>query len=220
MINEYGADSVRWFILSDSPPEKDVQWSDIGVKSANKFLQKIWNLNYQVKHRKEYKVNEKLQKDFIYKTDLFINKIEKAIENFQLNVCIAYFYEIYKFVNNLIESEIGNLLFKKQLEKIMVCMIPFTPHLAYECLELHETKKIDSWPEVNLDTKNIERLTKIAVQINGKTSSIIDIIENSDQKKVEKMILENIKLNQKLKNKKIKKIIFVKNRVINYLLDI
>ena len=48
MINQYGADAVRWFILSDSPPEKDVQWSDTGVASANKFLQKIWNLNYLI----------------------------------------------------------------------------------------------------------------------------------------------------------------------------
>ena len=219
MINEYGADAVRWFILSDSPPEKDVQWSDIGVKSANKFLQKIWNLNYRVKQRIENKINENLEKEFVYKTDLFINKIEKSIENFQLNVCIAQFYEIYKFMNNHIELEIGNLLFKKQLEKIMICMIPFTPHLAYECLEFHETKEISSWPKINMSAENIESLIKMAVQINGKTAGIIDIVNNSDQKTVEKMVVENTKLSQKLKDKKTKKIIFVKNRIINYLLN-
>ena len=64
MINQYGADAVRWFILSDSPPEKDVQWSDTGVFSANKFLQKIWNLNHQITARKEIKVNEKLDNEF------------------------------------------------------------------------------------------------------------------------------------------------------------
>ena len=48
MINQFGADAVRWFILSDSPPEKDVQWSDTGVVAANKFLQKVWDLNYQI----------------------------------------------------------------------------------------------------------------------------------------------------------------------------
>ena len=61
MINQYGADAVRWFILSDSPPEKDVQWSDIGVASANKFLQKIWNLNYLVIFKKKKKMNKKLE---------------------------------------------------------------------------------------------------------------------------------------------------------------
>ena len=219
MINEYGADAVRWFILSDSPPEKDVQWSDIGVKSANKFLQKIWNLNYRVKQRIENKINKNLEKEFVYKTDLFINKIEKSIENFQLNVCIAQFYEIYKFMSNHIELEIGNLLFKKQLEKIMICMIPFTPHLAYECLEFHQTKEISSWPKINVSAENIESVIKMAVQINGKTAGIIDIVNNSDQKTVEKMVVENTKLSQKLKDKKTKKIIFVKNRIINYLLN-
>ena len=58
MIKQYGADAVRWFILSDSPPEKDVQWSDTGVISANKFLQKIWNLNYLI-----LKKNAKDEKD-------------------------------------------------------------------------------------------------------------------------------------------------------------
>ena len=56
MIEKYGADAVRWFILSDSPPEKDIQWSDTGVASANKFLQKIWNLNFQIINRKDKKI--------------------------------------------------------------------------------------------------------------------------------------------------------------------
>ena len=55
MIKKYGADAVRWFILSDSPPEKDVQWSDNGVASANKFLQKIWNLNQSIINKKKKK---------------------------------------------------------------------------------------------------------------------------------------------------------------------
>ena len=53
MINRYGADSVRWFILSDSPPDKDIQWSDVGVAAAHKFLQKIWNLNFSLSTKKQ-----------------------------------------------------------------------------------------------------------------------------------------------------------------------
>ena len=60
MIKKYGADAVRWFILSDSPPEKDIQWSDTGVASSNKFLQKIWNLNFSIINRKKKKINKKL----------------------------------------------------------------------------------------------------------------------------------------------------------------
>ena len=63
MIKKYGADSVRWFILSDSPPDKDVQWSDSGVASSNKFLQKIWNLNRLILNRKQSKSNKKNEEE-------------------------------------------------------------------------------------------------------------------------------------------------------------
>ena len=62
MINQYGADAVRWFILSDSPPEKDIQWSDTGVNSANKFLQKIYNLVHIVQKMKNKKTIESEEK--------------------------------------------------------------------------------------------------------------------------------------------------------------
>ena len=65
MINSYGADAIRWFILSDSPPEKDVQWTDSGVVSANKFLQKIWNLNHLISKREEKDINNEIQKNLL-----------------------------------------------------------------------------------------------------------------------------------------------------------
>ena len=72
MIDQYGADAVRWFILSDSPPEKDVQWSDVGVASANKFLQKIWNLNFLAASRKE-KNNKNIEDKFISKINNYVH---------------------------------------------------------------------------------------------------------------------------------------------------
>ena len=79
MIKQYGADAVRWFILSDSPPEKDVQWSDTGVLSSNKFLQKIWNLNQTVMNRAEIKdvVDEK---KFEIKVNIPIKLTEAVIK--------------------------------------------------------------------------------------------------------------------------------------------
>ena len=72
MISKYGADSVRWFILSDSPPEKDVQWSNIGVTAANKFLQKIWNLSVLILNRKINQTDEKIEKHFLDKVNTYI----------------------------------------------------------------------------------------------------------------------------------------------------
>ena len=91
MIKQYGADAVRWFILSDSPPEKDVQWSDVGVASANEILQKIWNLNKTILNSKETKKMSPRKKNFETQTETFVLKIDKLINNFQLNVAIAQF---------------------------------------------------------------------------------------------------------------------------------
>ena len=136
MINQYGADAVRWFILSDSPPEKDVQWSDTGVSSANKFLQRIWNLNFQASKRKEKKINSDLDKKFELGINSLTVKIDDSIENFRFNVAIAHFYEMYSFFKDNLDTEISNKTIKNNLVKMMKLMIPFTPHLAHECLEL------------------------------------------------------------------------------------
>ena len=124
MIDQYGADAVRWFILSDSPPEKDVQWSDVGVASANKFLQKIWNLNFLAASRKEKKFDKNIEDKFISKINNYVHKIDNSINNFRFNVSIAHIYEIYKFLKENLDSSIGNKVFKENLTKIMKLMIP------------------------------------------------------------------------------------------------
>ena len=106
MINDYGSDSVRWFILSESPPEKDVQWSDIGVASANKFLQKIWNLNFLISTKIENKINKFLEKKFSNDINIFVNKIDRAINDFRFNVAIAHFYEIYNYFKSNMNKDI------------------------------------------------------------------------------------------------------------------
>ena len=141
MINQYGADAVRWFILSDSPPEKDVQWSDVGVLSANKFLQKIWNLNLTIINRKEKKIDKKEEKEFSSTVNNFIIKIDNSINSFRFNVSIALFYEIFTFVKNSIEKGLSNSVLKENITKIMIIMTPFIPHLASECLESLNCKK-------------------------------------------------------------------------------
>ena len=216
MINQYGADAVRWFILSDSPPEKDVQWSNTGVISANKFLQKIWNLNYLISVRKDNLTDIKLEEKFETEINNFINKIDNTISSFRFNVSIAHFYEIYKFFKNQVDTKINNKVLEKNIIKIMKLMIPFTPHLAYECLELHNCKTIDKWPEIkkNGEIKEI----KLAVQINGKTRDIITIEKDLIEKDISKIILKESKAQKYIKNKEINKIIFVKNKIINYII--
>ena len=218
MINQYGADSVRWFILSDSPPEKDVQWSDAGVASSNKFLQKIWNLNQLILNRKETKINEKLQEKIENKIDLCVYRIDYAINNFQFNVAIAQFYEIYKHINESIKLEIKNEVLITGMIKIMKLMIPFTPHLAYECLVNLNCKELNSWPKINKETIENSEI-KMVIQIDGKTRDVINISRNLDETSVNNLVKNSLKANKYLKKRKIKKTIFVKNKIINYILD-
>ena len=215
MINQYGADSVRWFILSDSPPEKDVQWSDTGVYSANKFLQKIWNINYSIFLRKEKKIDREVETKFISEINSHVNKIDRSIKDFRFNVSIAHFYEVYKYFREYIDGDVSNKILKENVIKIMKQMIPFTPHLAHECLELLDCKNIEQWPTIKSDT--IEQL-KFAVQINGKTRDIITVNANLIEDEINKIILKSSKARKYIENKKIKKIIFVKNKIINYII--
>ena len=216
MINQYGADAVRWFILSDSPPEKDIQWSDVGVLSANKFLQRIWNLNLSIINRKEMKVNKKMEKEFFSSINNFIIKIESSIKNFRFNVSIALFYEIFSFLRNSIEDELSNSTLRENITKVMIILIPFVPHLASECLESLKCKNTENWPKV--DKKNISALIKMAIQVNGKTRDIITIKKDDSEQEIHKEINKNSKVKKYIENKKIKKTIFVKNKIINYII--
>ena len=215
IIKNYGADSVRLFILSDSPPEKDVQWSDSGVSSSNKFLQKIWDLNFQIGSRKEKKINEKLCIQFTAELDSLTLKIDKSIEDFKFNVAIAHFYEIYRFFTKNINLDISNSCLTDNLKKMMKLMIPFTPHMALECLERLKCKDVNNWPEIKKDA--IQKI-KFAVQVNGKTRDILTIKKNTNKDEIYEIINQNSKAKKFIENKEILKTIFVEDKIINYIL--
>ncbi len=215
MISKFGADAVRLFILSDSPPEKDIQWSDSGVSAANKFLQKIWNLNLNIVNGKNKKKNESLEKEFILQISNYIKKVDTSVKSFRFNVSIALFHQLYScFKNNL--DKINNEVLKENLIKFMKLLIPFSPHIAFECLNLLKCKNTHDWPIIQ---DNIEEKLKLAVQINGKTRDIIEIKKDSTEEVVKELVFKNSKGKKYIENSKIVKIIFVKNRIINYIIS-
>ena len=215
MINQYGADAVRWFILSDSPPDKDIQWSDTGVDSANKFLQKMWNINYTIFERKNKKSNKDDEKRLSSQINDFVIRIDESINSFRFNVSIAYFYQVYKIFKDFLNLDISNEVLQENIIKIMKLMIPFTPHLAFETLELFKCKSVNVWPKI--DKENISTEIKLAVQINGKTRDIISIQKDLNEKDINLHILKQSKAKKYLENNKIIKTIFVKNKIINYI---
>ena len=217
MIQLYGADAVRWFILSDSPPEKDVQWSDQGMIASFKFVQKLWTLNYKILDK--IKNNEKdigKGDDLSKFTNQLIHKITLNLEKFQYNVIVANFYEMYNFLIKEIDKPIKKEVLIQNYKKILVLMNPFIPHFSNECLSSINEDQID-WPKVS-EEDLVEEEINFVVQVNGKKRSVIKVKRDI----IEKDVLEKIKLNQEIKNfiknQKIKKTIFVPNRLVNIII--
>jgi leucyl-tRNA synthetase len=215
MIKTYGADAVRWFILSDSPPEKDVQWSNQGVSAAYKFLQKIYNLVNLIKVREDQNGKEDIELD--YKINQYVINISSQIENFSLNVAVANVYSTYNLFFQFLNKKISNKCLTKNFSKFLKTLIPFVPHIAHECLEQIQETNTDEWPKIEENLK-IEEKVRLAIQINGKTKKIIEVNKNIDEKNVLKECLKDKKISEQINEKKIIRTIFVKNKIINYLI--
>ena len=216
MIESYGADSVRFFILSDSPPEKDVQWSDSGMNSSFKYIQKFWLLNEKI-----HQIFKKEKVESNSEIDLFINqsinKINIALENFRYNVIIAVFHEIYAFFNKLLNEETNFDNLKENYRKILIVLMPVAPHIASECLKnLYPDEQI-KWPLIDKELIQSKK-SNIVVQINGKKRSIISIDSNLDEDSVLKIIKNDSSLDKYFVEKKIFKTIYIKDRIINLIL--
>jgi len=217
IINNYGADAVRLFILSDSPPEKDVQWSEQGMLASYKFLLKLWILHQKIKNK--IKIENKIENKKIDKfTNQMISKITSNLENFNYNVIIANIYEIYNFLNKEILSEIDNNQLKENYTKILILIAPAIPHFSHECLEELGHLGSMNWPSVDLKLLNEDKIDYV-IQINGKKRAILNENKDIDQESLLSKVKTNKLSNKYLENKSIKKIIFVKNRLINLLVN-
>ena len=216
MINQYGADAVRWFILSDSPPEKDIQWSNAGVISANKFLQKVWDLNSKIKLRKKIVGDQVLEKNFIKNSNIFAHKIDQSINQFRFNVSIALFYENFNFFKDNIGKKISNDILLEYFINFLKLMIPFTPHIASECLEIHGKNLTDNWPKI--EKTGFDDDVKVAIQVNGKTRDVLSVKKNILEEELVRIVKKNSKANKYTEKGKIIKIIYVKNKIINYII--
>ena len=216
IIKNYGADSVRLFILSDSPPEKDVQWSDQGMLASFKFVQKLWTLNSKILDKiKDNNQNDE-GKNLTKFTNQLINKVTQNLEKFHYNVIVANFYEMYNFLIKETDKPIKKEILIENYKKILILMNPFIPHFSNECLNTINEDQI-KWPKVSKGDL-IEEDINFVVQINGKKRAILKVKIDM----IEKEILETIKLNQEIEkfinNQKIKKSIFVPNRLINIII--
>ena len=215
IIDSYGADSVRFFILSDSPPERDIQWSDEGIKASFKFLQKFWVLCEDINKICNQKTISEL-KEIDYFVNETIQKINESIDKFSYNIMIAKYHEIYSFFKKLSNhnKNYSNLL--SNFQKVMITMIPVVPHFSLEVLKNLNFEEPIKWPESKIEYQDHKKIN-IVIQVNGKKKSLINVEKDLNQDKVLSKINSDLGMNKFFDNKKILKVIFVKNKVINFI---
>jgi len=215
IIENYGADSVRLFMLSDSPPEKDVQWSDQGMIACYKFIQKLWVLHKKIKIKLEKKEKSQKNPNEISKfTNQLIDRINGNLKRFNYNVIIANIYETYNFLNQKINDPINSDLLFKNYKKILSIISPIIPHFASECLEDLKINHMVKWPIVDKQFLVNEDIN-IVIQINGKKRSIINCKKGITEQSLMKIISDDIKLNKFFENKRYIESIFIKDKLIN-----
>tara|TARA_A100001035_G_C27783962_1_gene503311 strand:+ start:997 stop:3546 length:2550 start_codon:yes stop_codon:yes gene_type:complete len=215
IIEQYGADAVRFFILADSPPEKDIQWSDDGIISSYKFIQKFWLLNEEILEVTKNNLIEHNDEIEIF-TNQIINKINQALEKFRYNVIIASYHEIYSFFKKTIEHKRNYKNLKNNYEKIILTMLPVVPHLASECLEKLEYENEIKWPSVEKKYLQDE-FSEIVIQVNGKKRGVISIKKDTNEEEIIDQINKKKIIEKYLYDGKAIKTIYVKNRLINYI---
>jgi len=216
IILNYGADSARLFILSDSPPEKDVQWSEEGIASSFKFIQKLWNLNKKIldEIKKDHEKDSDLELEKY--TNKFLKKVTDNLENFSYNKIVANLHEVYSFLMKQTNVSYTKNTLIKNYEKILITMMPVIPHFSSECLNLINSNNI-KWPDYDKN-KIQEEIINIVVQINGKKRGLIKTTPDISENDLFNIINKDEKLIKYLDKQIIKKKIFIKDKLMNIII--
>jgi len=215
IIDQYGADTARWFVMSDSPPERDVEWTTSGVEASWKHLNKVWRLIVDAKNDTTIKNKE----DLILERSVHqsINEVTKGIENFSFNKSIANLYDL---TNTISKSKAGSGAKISALKVLSKLMMPFTPHIAEEMWEaLGELELISKsqWPKANRALLESDVVT-IAIQVNGKRRSLITLSKSLEKKEVESLALADENIKKILNGALPRKVIVVPGRIVNVVL--
>ena len=217
IIQDYGADSVRLFIISDSPPEKDVQWSEEGISASFKFIQKLWNLNLLI--LKEIKLNHPTNfgNELEKITNLFVDNVTNNLTNFSYNKIVANFHELYSSLIKELNHQYTKSSLIENYSKILIAMSPVIPHFTSECLFILKKDNKYEWPIIKKELL-VENCINFVVQINGKKRGVINSKRDITEKDLFHIIEEEPSIKKYIENKEIKKRIFIPNRLINIII--
>ncbi|MEA1866525.1 MAG: class I tRNA ligase family protein, partial [Thermodesulfobacteriota bacterium] len=234
MINTYGVDTIRLFILFASPPERDLEWSDQGVEGAHRFLYRIWRLITEnlkgltsASTDKETLIQgTKATKTLRQKTHQTILKVTEDIEQrFHFNTAISAVMELINeamaYLNRYGTPEIDQpgdwAILREAMEAVLILLFPMVPHITDELWQLlghRKTISLEPWPVADIDVARADTVN-IVVQVNGKLRSQVDVTQNTDKEIIESMALDDPKIKRYTEGKAVYKIIYVPGRLIN-----
>jgi leucyl-tRNA synthetase len=207
ILAKYGADAVRWFMLSDSPPERDLEWSEAGIEGASRFVQRVWRLvsGTSAADAKDEALRRKLHRT--------IAAVGEAIDALQFNKAVAQIYEL----TSAIEKAPPSADRHEAIRRLVLLIGPMAPHLAEECWALLGQPEMIAgaeWPSFDPALLVDDQVT-LAVQVNGKLRDTLSAPRGLDREAAEALALASDKVQRQLDGASPRKVIVVPDRLVN-----
>ncbi|SLN66831.1 Leucine--tRNA ligase [Pseudoruegeria aquimaris] len=213
IISAFGADTARWFVLSDSPPERDVEWTAAGAEAAAKHLNRVANLSEKIAAM-DPAAQGSGDEDLLRAMHKAIHGVTQDIESFGFNAAIA---KLYGFTSTLAKSKAGAAAQKAAITALAQLMSPFTPHLAEEIWAQQGGEGLLAqapWPKAD-PAMLVEDTVTLPIQVNGKRRSELKVARDLPKEEVEKLALADEAVVKALAGGQPKKLIVVPGRIIN-----
>ena len=217
IIEVYGADTARWFMLSDSPPDRDLEWTDSGIAGSYKFINKAWNIatdviaeeGFSQDGEKDFPLHEKINSTVI--------NVTRNIESFHYNKAIANLYELINSIQkHLANKDITKKTMLSSLKTLSLLLHPFVPHISEELWRALGEKDLavnQKWPESKGALK--QSIYKIPIQINGKVKDLVEFNYSPSEKEILRIVMDKEKFEKILKNKNIIKVVYVPDKILS-----
>ena len=223
IIEKYGADTARLFILFAAPPERELDWSDKGVEGSYRFINRVYRMVYEFSQKysdapDDYEIKTEADKSMAYWMNYAIKKVSDDIgERFNFNTAISTIMEMVNEMYRYKEGEVNTGLYAAAIRNLIIMLAPFVPHVTEEMWEhlgyggsVHD----QSWPEYD-ESALVKDTVEIVVQINGKIKEKINIAGDLSREEMDKTAMENDKVKGLIDGKNVVKVIAVPGKLIN-----
>ncbi|MDP8253871.1 MAG: leucine--tRNA ligase [Candidatus Kaelpia aquatica] len=220
LIEKYGVDTMRLYILFIGPPEKDAEWSDKGVEGAYRFLNRFWRLYQRLDEYIPSDINKERERDLNRVLNLTIKKITEDMEGgFKFNTAISSIMELVNQTQSDVTARaISKELLVEVLEKLIILLSPFAPHITEELWKEIGGKspliREAIWPEYK-EAALLQEIIEIPVQVNGKLRGKISVSNDAGEEEIRGIVLKDEKLKERLAGKEVKKFIVIGKQIIN-----